>query len=246
MTALLILLLLLVIFIVVWMIEPRAYLFWFQSLMFKVDRESSFISDIHHYFPESKKIEENADLILSEFLDFSKHLAAIPRAHEIDEYNKEISRTSGPGWRTFYLKVYNGWFNQNCDYFPQTTRLFRDILNVTCVMFSVMEPGNDIPPHQGKMKGLLRYQLPLIVPEENKCSITVNHQLHYYKKGIPILFDDNVLHSAKNEAQSHRVVLFLDIRKKSPSLLRLLDDFCMKLIQWSPKFTKANVGLHPN
>jgi beta-hydroxylase len=109
-------------------------------------------------------------------------------------------------------------------------------------MFSVMEPGNEIPPHKGKMKGIFRYQLPLIVPKSGHCYITVNGEQHHYKVGQSFLFDDNVEHSVVNQTDEHRVVLFLDIRKQSGLVVKFFDNFFMKLVEISPRFKRANVG----
>ena len=49
------------------------------------------------------------------------------------------------------------------------------------------------------------------MPEEGKCSITVNGETTYLQEGKCILFDDSFLHEASNNCDKPRVVLIVDI-----------------------------------
>lgn len=229
----------------IWWVEPRFYVYWFQRLFYRVDPESAFIEPVEAVFPDHHHIEANTELFAREVRGLIEKRRRIPKAHEVDAYNHEISFADGPGWRTFYLKVYSGWFEQNCRQCPQTYAFFKDMPHVITVMFSIMEPGNIIPPHKGELKGFYRYQLPLWVPENGECVISVGDRSLAYEKGRGFLFDDNVRHGVVNKTSEYRVVLFLDVRKQAGAWVTRLDRFFMKLVTLSPKFKKAPVYFLP-
>lgn len=226
----------------IWWIEARALLMLFEKLCYPIYKSPEFIDDISQYLPGHGKIIESLPSIQLEYKKFSQHSRKIPKAHEVDTYNTEISEAHGPAWRTFYLKAYNGWFDENLTHFPITTHLFKQMPEVTCVMFSVMESGNVIPPHKGLMRGILRYQIPIHLSSNGECRISVNDEKKVYQQQQPLMFDDNNQHSVTNNTDDYRVILFLDIQKPSSNFIRILDNFFMKLVVLSPKFKKANVG----
>lgn len=218
-------------------------MYFFQKYTYKVNDENSFLDDLDRYFPQRQLIENNIDLIRGELYSLYKNHDGIPKAHEVDKYNETISSDVGSGWRTFYLKVYSGWITENCHRCPLTFQLFKDMDNVLAIMFSIMEPGNRIPPHRGELTGFLRYQLPLDVPSTGTCAITVGGETRDYKEGESFMFDDTIEHSVVNDTTEPRTVLFLDIQKNSNWLIRKLDNTFMKLIVISPKFKNANTRL---
>lgn len=228
---------------IIWYFEPRIFLVLFQNMFYRVNNSEGFIKEIEEYFPSHSEIIKNIEIINAELENLIACHSEIPKAHEVDKLNREISFNNEPGWRTFYIKVYGQWLDENRKLFPKTFDIFKNMNNVITIMFSVMEPGNVIPPHQGKLPGFLRYQLPLIVPNTGKCEITVNKQTSQYKKGEALLFDDNVTHSVVNLSNEFRVVLFLDVRKKSNNIIKLLDVLMMKFVMSSPKLKRAGVNL---
>jgi aspartyl/asparaginyl beta-hydroxylase (cupin superfamily) len=230
---------LLIALLITWLYEPRIFVFLSQRFLYKTDQRAVFPENIDHYFPQYKMVEENIHLLQSDLdglLVMQKH---IPRLHQLDDRNNKISFDKGPGWRTCYIKAFNGWFPGNCVRCPETVRLFSKMDNVVTVMFSIMEAGNKIPPHTGKFKGVLRYQLPLMVPSSGNCTITVGGITKPYQKGHSILFDDTIEHSVINDSPQLRVILFLDIEKKTNFLVRAVDRLFMKLVVISPKFKRS-------
>jgi ornithine lipid ester-linked acyl 2-hydroxylase len=236
---LIIIIILFLLLVVLWLYEPRIFVYLSQRFFYQTDKEAVFPAEIHRYFPQYKIVEEHIDLIQSDLYELLTEQERIPRLHQLDIRNHKISFEEGPGWRTCYIKAFHGWFPGNCDRCPETTRIFSAMDNVATVMFSIMEPGNKIPPHTGKFKGVLRYQLPLIVPASGNCAITVGGITRAYKKGESILFDDTIEHSVINDSPQIRVILFLDIEKKTNFLVRAIDRFFMKLVVISPKFKRS-------
>lgn len=222
----------------IWIYEPRSFLYVFQRLAYRVYDRQNFLSNVSRYFPEQTRVADSIELIRAELMALLTD-RRVPKAHEMDPLNNEISFAQGPGWRTFYLKVYSGWFKDNCARCPYTYELFKPMRNVLTVMFSIMEPGNVIPPHAGKLRGFLRYQLPIVVPASPGCAITVNGETRVYEAGKGFMFDDNLVHSVTNATSEYRLVLFLDIYKPANILVRAVDGFFMQLVALSPKFRAA-------
>ncbi|MDN5202467.1 aspartyl/asparaginyl beta-hydroxylase domain-containing protein [Fulvivirgaceae bacterium BMA10] len=237
MMGLLIILLVIVIgVIILWAIESRVFLLLYQKLFYRTDKEALFPENITRYFPEHQLLKKNLTIIQKELIVLMQEYQRIPKLHELDNQNRRISFKDGPGWRTFYMKAYNGWFIDNCRRCPNTYSLIRQMDNVLTAMFSIMEPGNEIPAHTGKFFGFLRYQMPLIVPKKGHCMITVGDKTHQYKEGQAILFDDTIEHSVVNATDEMRIVLFLDIDKRANFLVSLMNRFFMWLVIVSPKF----------
>jgi aspartyl/asparaginyl beta-hydroxylase (cupin superfamily) len=224
-----------------WLWEARIFLYLYERLAYPIYRTPAFLDNLEYFLPQYEEIARSLPDIRREFLDYFQTDAKIPKAHEIDQYNIPISSADGPAWRTLYLKVYNGWFEKNVAKFPLTYALLKNMPNVTCVMFSVMEPGNVIPVHSGVMRGILRYQIPLVLSPQGECTIEVSGVRRQYRLGEPLMFDDNNPHTVSNFTDGARVILFLDVQKPSSTLVRLLDDFFMRLVVLSPKFKRASV-----
>jgi len=92
----------------------------------------------------------------------------------------------------------------------------------------------------------LRYHLGLVVPEDNKnedCFLRIRNDIeknstiklqereelladgtkYYWKEGQGVMFDDNPLHDATNNSEGERVVLFLDVARKLPWYLDIVN-----------------------
>jgi beta-hydroxylase len=82
-------------------------------------------------------------------------------------------------------------------------------------MFSILEPGKEIPRHKGIYNGVIRYHLGLITDktDNNKCFIMLNGTKYVWTEGEDVIFDDMYSHYVMNNTKTTRVVLFLDIMK---------------------------------
>ncbi|MGA8278638.1 MAG: aspartyl/asparaginyl beta-hydroxylase domain-containing protein [Rhodanobacteraceae bacterium] len=74
--------------------------------------------------------------------------------------------------------------------------------------FSRLKPGAHIPPHHGLTNTRVTVHLPLIVPEN--CAIRVGRDIHHWREGKIIAFDDSFEHEAWNRSGSDRVVLIFE------------------------------------
>lgn len=151
---------------------------------------------------------------------------------------------------------------ENEHLFPQTVALLSQIPNVYTAFFSIFEPHTYVAPHWGHWKGYARYQLALMVPDNNahhqcwirqrpgsyktyEISDRINHQdfsmmeesdaeIYYWREGEGVMFDDVNLHDASNDTDQVRVVLFLDIARKLPWYLDILNRMVLGFLIRTP------------
>jgi beta-hydroxylase len=112
-------------------------------------------------------------------------------------------------------------------------------------MFSILAPGKRIPPHVGPYKGVLRYHLALKVPEPaERCGITVNGVTKHWEEGKSLVFDDVWEHSAWNETDDTRVVMFVDFIRPMRAPASWCNAILLKAIQYSPFIQDAKARHH--
>jgi aspartate beta-hydroxylase len=76
------------------------------------------------------------------------------------------------------------------------------------VMFSFLSPGTHLLPHHGVTNARIVVHLPLIVPSD--CALRVGGEIHAWREGRLVFFDDTYEHEAWNRSGEMRVVLIMD------------------------------------
>ncbi len=76
-------------------------------------------------------------------------------------------------------------------------------------LFSVLRPGTEIKPHRGVTNARLVVHLPLVIPED--CALSVGGEMHVWKEGQVVIFDDTFEHAAWNRSEHVRSVLIADV-----------------------------------
>jgi len=138
-------------------------------------------------------------------------------------------------WKTYILYGYGYKAEKNCERCPETTKLIEKIPGMKTALFSILLPHKHLPEHRGPYKGLIRYQLGLIIPQpNNKCRIRVGEDIKYWEEGKSLLFDDTFPHEVWNDTNSIRVVLFMDIVRPLPFPFSIINKMLINLIAWSP------------
>ena len=77
------------------------------------------------------------------------------------------------------------------------------------VLFSVLEPGTHIQPHNGMLNTRLICHLPLIVPAN--CRLRVGNDTRTVRAGEMLIFDDSIEHEAWNDSDQIRAILLFEI-----------------------------------
>ncbi len=198
---------------------------FFLSLFFK----NKPIVDVDKHFPEHDLLLNQWEDIRDELLQILKHQENIPKFHEIDSIQKYISAKDDVPWRTFIFKAYDNWMDANCEQAPKTASILKQIPGVTTAMFSILGPNKHIPPHRGFYKGVWRYHLGLVIPEEGECYILNGGEKYSWKPGEDVLFDDTFNHQVWNKTNETRVVLFCDVyREDLPNWFKPINRWVFK------------------
>jgi beta-hydroxylase len=206
----------------------------------------AFERDLSEY-PELAVLAENYPVIRAECEALIHGQVRIPGMEELTSY------TSGGihqiAWKSFMFKS-GAFIDENCALAPNTAALLRQIPGVYTAFFSVLEPHQHIKAHWGYWKGFVRYHLGVVIPDDNrdgKCWIRINPDAqdrnqareaieqgarYFWHNGEAVLFDDTFLHDAANESDQVRVVLFLDLARKMPWPLALLNRLFLWIAHW--------------
>ena len=192
------------------------------------------IKNYYDTFPQSKNIENSADIIIKEFNAYDTSVECIRDSNP--GFVIETTSDDEKCWRGLFLKKYgkivDGVVN---DKFPNTIELLKDD-QIHNAFFSILDPGVEIPPHTGYYKGYLRYHLGVKIPNGNeKTYIVCGGEKYIWKEKEGVLFDDMYLHYVKNPTKQQRVVLYLDVKRKSDNkIVNFINDLGISLVENSP------------
>jgi beta-hydroxylase len=118
---------------------------------------------------------------------------------------------------------------------PRTAALMREIPGMTTAMISILSPRKHILDHRGPYKGVLRYHLGLVVPEDAaSCRIRVGEDFRHWQAGKSMIFDDTFNHEVWNDTDETRVVLFVDVLRPLPFPESAINRAIVKAIGYSP------------
>jgi ornithine lipid ester-linked acyl 2-hydroxylase len=199
----------------------------------------AFESDFLHEYPALAVLQDNYATVREECLTLLGRRDGIPNINELS--SQTASGIHAIAWKTFMFKS-GKFIDENCALAPKTAALLRGIPGIYTAFFSILEPRQHIKPHWGYWKGFVRYHLGVVIPgnnEHKQCWIRINPQAndrarreeieqgkkYYWTDGEAVLFDDCFLHEAANESDDVRAVLFLDVARKMPWHLSLMNRF---------------------
>lgn len=180
-----------------------------------------FISNVYEEFPYHKHIENNYQIIKNEFVRYKGNIECFRKSNPLLSNIDSIDIDNDFCWRTFYLKKLGKIIiDEKTSFFPKTLNIIKDD-QIHNAFFSILDPYVEIKPHIGYYKGYLRYHLGIIIPEENgkKPYIICGGEKYEWNEGEGVLFDDMFLHYVNNMTSKKRVVLYLDIKRKSKNVL---------------------------
>jgi aspartyl/asparaginyl beta-hydroxylase (cupin superfamily) len=174
--------------------------------------------DIAATYPELLELDRSYPVIREELLGILPAKRAIPRYHELDATQYNISALTDPekDWKVYPLDIMGVRPPALCSRCPKTTALLDRIPGLFEAFFSILEGGKSIPAHVGPYRGYLRYHLGLVVPEKDPPSIRLKDQVYTWREGESILFDDSWNHEVYNRSDGDRVVLIVDVRRPMP------------------------------
>ncbi|MEM8813261.1 MAG: aspartyl/asparaginyl beta-hydroxylase domain-containing protein [Pseudomonadota bacterium] len=161
-------------------------------------------------FPELDRLKDNWEVIRDEGLALLSNGEIKAAAKHDDAGFHSFFKT---GWKRFYLKWYGDSLPSASETCPQTVSLLKNIPNVKAAMFTVLPPDGYLGAHRDPYAGSLRYHLGLLTPNDDQCSITVDGQVHSWRDGEDVVFDETFIHHAENRTDKHRLILFCDVER---------------------------------
>jgi ornithine lipid ester-linked acyl 2-hydroxylase len=184
-------------------------------------------------FPWVRQIEQSWTVILEEVERLLEDQAALPNFQDISRDQIEI--TDDDRWKTFFLYGYGFTAKLGVEMCPRTAALMREIPGMTTAMISILSPRKHILAHRGPYKGVLRYHLGLIVPEDaESCRIRVGDDIRHWQAGKSMVFDDTFNHEVWNDTDETRVVLFVDVLRPLPVPESAINRAIIRAIGYSP------------
>lgn len=161
--------------------------------------------DISKY-PEVTKLADEWQTIWGEFEESKNRLRPIKGERFFRNNIIEDDK-----WKRIKFKFYGPWQHQ--EEFPKTVELLKKIPGLKAAMISVLEPGAKIKPHVGLSSACARVHIGLSCPLNTKMRIL--DSIYEWRVGEVKMFDDTFLHAVTHEGDFDRVILFLDVERKT-------------------------------
>ena len=185
------------------------------------------VLDAAEHFPGAARFAAAWPQLRDEALAVAKQLQKVPRFHDIMPEQAEISANDGRDWRMYILQAYGVAEQSRMAACPTLAALVRQNPEVLSASFSFMAPGKHIPPHRGPFRGITRFYMGLIMPRladgRPAAVLTVDGQEYRVAEGEWMVWDDTFVHEVRNDGNSVRCVLLLDVwRRHMPFDMRLL------------------------
>ena len=196
-----------------------------------------FIHNYHGVFSPSINIEKNSDIIIQEYKGYANKFVPECLRESNPGFTIENTQNEKNCWRAVFLKKAGKLDEQKMQYFPNTLQLMKD-KQIHNAFFSILDPDVEIPPHIGYYKGYIRYHMGIVIPNNNtsriddKAYIVCGDEKYIWKEKKGIVFDDMYLHHVKNPSNQRRVVLYLDVIRKSDNIIiDKINNFGISLIE---------------
>lgn len=199
----------------------------FNSILLDLTSELFKLYDKEYTFPVNnlnihKKLIENHEELLKEFENnYDKYDLINPGIFDSDF----IDTTGNYGY--FNIRYYG---NINKNKFPILEKLIKDEENIVTCFYSIMDGEKYIPKHTGPYNGLLRYHYTLFSGNDKNDFLQVKDKKLYWLEKEGFMFDDTYEHYVDKKSESMRVALIMDIKRKLPYPLNLLNNFILKYI----------------
>jgi len=178
----------------------NVFMYWFSAVPAKPILEVS-------QFPELAVLRDNWQTIRDEALQLVQQGQINAATGHNDLGFNSFFKT---GWKRFYLKWYDSPLPSAVDHCPKTVALVEKIPTVHAAMFAVLPPGSKLNPHRDPFAGSLRYHLGLSTPNDDACRIYIDGTPYSWRDGEDIVFDETFVHSARNDTNQTRVILYAD------------------------------------
>jgi len=177
-------------------------------------KAKSPILDLADY-PELQTIQDNWEVIRDDALQLYKngYFDATTKAESQSYYDVGFRTFYKYGWSKFYCKWYGTIHNSAAEHCPNTVEILKDIKIVNGAMFTLLPPGSKLTRHLDPIACSLRFHLGLSTPNDDDCFIEIDGNVHSWRDGQSLLFDETYLHHARNDTDTPRLILMCDIER---------------------------------
>ncbi|HVQ77645.1 MAG TPA: aspartyl/asparaginyl beta-hydroxylase domain-containing protein [Candidatus Binatia bacterium] len=160
--------------------------------------------------PELDPLRERWPVIRDEALRLYEgaHIRAAARHNDV-AFDAFFRR----GWKRFYLKWYDDVLPSARELCPETVALVQSIPSINAALFALLPPHSRLGEHRDPFAGSLRYHLGLVTPNSDDCRIYVDGAPYSWRDGEAVLFDETYVHSAVNDTDVTRIILFCDVTR---------------------------------
>ena len=190
-------------------------------------------------FPASRKLDYQFDQIKAEVTKLVES-RGIHTYGEIDPLRAAEVLTDWKLYYAYMLGEANPMAYRDCPTFLDFAERTPSVVNA---IIAILEPGVTLKAHEGPYAGILRYHLPLTVPENNPPRLRVELEMHTWKEGEGILIDDTFEHEVYNESDGQRIMLIVDIRRPVGPVLDAINRLSLRSKRkWSSQFIKMSGG----
>lgn len=176
-----------------------------------------------------KTLHENHKVILQEYNNTLEG-----KLHSIkDFYKTETDLNYDENWKAIPIVLFGYLFKENALKYPNTCALIYSLPGCCGAMFSILAPGKYIPPHKGIYKGVYRCLFTLQVAKDGESWIYIDGKKVTFIEGELIIFDETFEHEVMNDTAFPRIVLYLDLYRKLPFPLSVMNNLLFFLLQRS-------------
>ncbi|MDF1779664.1 MAG: aspartyl/asparaginyl beta-hydroxylase domain-containing protein [Alcanivoracaceae bacterium] len=165
--------------------------------------------DMKH-LPDLQALQENWQVIRQEALNLFDEGYIKAASQHNDLAFHSFFKT---GWKRFYLKWYGDPLPSAETLCPKTVEMVNNIPSLNAVMFALLPAGSNLGLHRDPFAGSLRYHLGLITPNSDDCYIAVDGESYSWRDGEGVVFDETYMHTAFNNTDVDRIILFCDVER---------------------------------
>jgi beta-hydroxylase len=181
---------------------------------FSAKRAKDPILDLADY-PELQVLQDNWSTLQQEVLGLynNGYFESTTDKNNQSYYDVGFRTFYKYGWSKFYCKWYGTVHNSARQHCPRTVALLEDIDSVNGAMFTLLPPGSKLTRHLDPIACSLRYHLGLSTPNDDRCFISIDGNVHSWRDGEALLFDETYLHFARNDTDTPRFILMCDVER---------------------------------
>lgn len=181
-------------------------------------------------YPKLKIIEDNFQIISSEIPEFDPVNNSYPRRDNswpsnldkkrFEEYlQTQVTSTWLQGWQgdciwyNFPLIYNDQVIDRAGEICPKTIEILNKISGKTIVGFALLTPGSSLYKHRdptGKKFGSMAANM--LLTDNKNANLYVSDQVYTHSLGKMVIFDSTELHSADNNDNTLRTILYIDFK----------------------------------